>query len=153
MSVHPSSRRLSLLSRLSGLKWTLGNFYNPTITKVYGGKNIYSVRISYLNRFDIKRISKYFKFKFKIGDKVEVYYQPNNKYKEQVLCEVTQHRLRYDHKKKKCYPAYCFKVLNSEDFSPAIRSSIIREIDNYSEPSMRLHFNYDKFWDAILNEQ
>lgn len=136
-----------------GSKWTLGNFYNPKITKVYGGKNIYSIKTSCLNRFDIKRLSKHFKFKFDIGEKIEIFHKINSNYQERVLCEVIQHRLRYDHKKKKCYPAYRFKVLNPDMFTPVVLSSILRDIDNVSESNMRLNFNYNQLWYVILDEQ
>lgn len=134
-----------------GATWTVCNFFNPTITRTFNEKDRYQPRKSGLNRFDIRRLSKHFRCKYKIGDKVEISYSISTALVFKTICEIVQTRLLYDSKRKRCQPGYHLRIVNTEIFPKFFSAQTARIcLEGYPESAMKPCVNYNKLWNMLI---
>lgn len=144
---------MEFLGSTSRGNWTAANFYNKKTIYNFTLSPSYGDTLKWFCKFGIHRLSKKLKPKFSIDDIVEIeasYSSPVYPYtREPVLCKITDVRLKYDSRRKKCYLGYNFKILKEDKYSAQTLARLKSALTYVRESSIRKFINYNRFWDTI----
>lgn len=128
-------------------EWHACNFFDKNEIYKFPKKG-YEFPMKTLCRFNIRRLSKYFKHTYRIKDVVLIDLQYALTAQPLALCEILQLKLKYDWHSKKCYPGYRFHLINQKDYNPAV-NRVKNALDYSKERYIKKYINYNKFWNYI----
>jgi len=132
-------------------EWHACNFYDKRITYTFTKKGYYNKNLlAHYCRFDINRLSKRAKHRYKIGQTVSINGYSNRLFFPPIIAEIVHLKLKYNSIKKKCYTAYKFKIINEKQIDPN-RLIITANYEIYlaKEKDIMAYTNYNKIWDDL----
>jgi hypothetical protein len=148
-----NSEVMEFLGSTSRGIWTAANYLDRSITYNFALSPIYGDYLKRFNKFGIHRLSKKLKPKFHVDDIVEITIGSASPLwlhtKDPIVCQITQIKLKYAYRDKKCYIGYNFKLLNETKHSIGTVASLKSYLNYIREHQMRKFINYNKIWDIF----
>lgn len=133
--------------------WFAANFYDKSLVYKFPKRGYPDGwQINTLRKFNINRLSKKLKHKYKIKDVLRLNLGKPHwaRYQEvrQAIVRVQNYKLRYDPYRKKCYAGYKTEPINLHDYPKELREWVPRAVLEASETSLIKIFNYSEIWEA-----